>query len=180
MIAQNDCQICWFHIINHLTCDSDTIDTHLLNVIRSLTDDWECEIYSRTNRTPFSKLPYIYLNPNTVMLGSIKFQLHSLGTYSLKWRVRFLIVSWRLPKTCWRHPGKRGDPALTTAWHRSLQQSVIFWIDISLHRRTPLVVICDTLTAERYVATFFDPFCCRSCCSTLDLLFNNIIFERMA
>ena len=44
----------------------------------------------------------------------------------------------------------KGDSALIFAHHKGPQQDVIVWFDISFHSRIPLVVISETLTAQRY------------------------------
>ncbi|GFS99887.1 transposable element Tc1 transposase [Trichonephila clavipes] len=44
----------------------------------------------------------------------------------------------------------RGDPALTIARYTCPQKGVMFWGAICFDTHTPLVVISDTLTEQRY------------------------------
>ncbi|GFW06748.1 transposable element Tc1 transposase [Trichonephila clavipes] len=51
----------------------------------------------------------------------------------------------------WRLQGKRADPDFCIARHTSPQPGVMVKGAISFDSRTPLVVIRDTLTAQRYI-----------------------------
>ncbi|GFV31621.1 transposable element Tc1 transposase [Trichonephila clavipes] len=50
----------------------------------------------------------------------------------------------------WRRPGQRADPTFTISRHTDPQPGVMIWGDISFDSRTPLVVIRDALTSQRY------------------------------
>ncbi|UYV82501.1 Transposase [Cordylochernes scorpioides] len=52
-------------------------------------------------------------------------------------------------KRVWRRPGQRVDLDLTGEHHTGPQQGVMVWNAISFNSRTSLVVIPDTLTAQR-------------------------------
>ncbi|UYV76601.1 hypothetical protein LAZ67_14001425, partial [Cordylochernes scorpioides] len=70
---------------------------------------------------------------------------------------RFLLCPDDLRKRVWRRPGQRVDPGLTVEHHTGPQQGVMVWGAISFDRRTPLVVIPVTLTAQRYVDDILRP-----------------------
>ncbi|UYV83088.1 hypothetical protein LAZ67_22002161 [Cordylochernes scorpioides] len=64
---------------------------------------------------------------------------------------RFLLCPYDHIKRVWRRPGQCVDPCLTFKHHTGPQLGVMVWDAISFDSRTPLVVIPDTLTAQRYV-----------------------------
>ncbi|GFU05553.1 transposable element Tc1 transposase [Trichonephila clavipes] len=51
----------------------------------------------------------------------------------------------------WRHPGQLADPAFLIAHHTSPKPGIMVWGAIYFDSRTPLVIIRDTLKAERCV-----------------------------
>ncbi|UYV83087.1 hypothetical protein LAZ67_22002158 [Cordylochernes scorpioides] len=70
---------------------------------------------------------------------------------------RFLLCPYDYIKRVWRCPGQRVDPGLTVEHHTGPQLGVMVWGAISFDSRTPLVVIPDTLTAQRYVDDILRP-----------------------
>ncbi|KFM71407.1 Transposable element Tcb2 transposase, partial [Stegodyphus mimosarum] len=57
----------------------------------------------------------------------------------------------------WRRPGQQCDTNLTVFRQTDRQPGVMGWGAISFHSRTPLVVICRNLTAQRYVGEVLRP-----------------------
>ncbi|GFW97647.1 transposable element Tc1 transposase [Trichonephila clavipes] len=57
------------------------------------------------------------------------------------------------PRRCvWRRPGKRADPAFTTAGHTDPQTGVMVWGAISFDSQVSLVVIRGALLVQAYVS----------------------------
>ncbi|GFV28871.1 transposable element Tc1 transposase [Trichonephila clavipes] len=86
---------------------------------------------------------------------------------------RFQLCPGDHRRRLWRRPGQRANPAFTSACHTGPQPGVKIWTAISLYRRILLVVIRDTLTAQRYAdeipRTVLLPF---------PLLYPGLIFQQ--
>lgn len=57
----------------------------------------------------------------------------------------------------WQLPGQRRNTNLPLAHHTARQPWVVVWGAISFHSRSPLVVICASLTTQRFVDDILRP-----------------------
>lgn len=91
-------------------------------------------------------------------------QCHRHRTWTIQWhRVLFTDESrfclWRNDgrRRVWRRPGERYEPAHFAERHTGPTPGIMVWGGIMFDRRTPLVHIDGSLTADRYVTQVVEP-----------------------